>query len=75
MQEELEELDKTDKVSAALQEYVSDEHYQFNCYSMVLVLENHLYCVSLMMESVLNFNHFVRFMVTIESKADPLLPV
>jgi hypothetical protein len=39
MQEELEELDKTDKVSAALQEYVSDENYQ------LLVFENHLYCV------------------------------
>jgi ribosome assembly protein YihI (activator of Der GTPase) len=42
MQEELEELDKTDKVSAALQEYVSEKLRQLDYYSMVLVLEKHV---------------------------------
>lgn len=74
MQEELEELEKADKVSSALQEYVSPAEEMWLsrafCYS-AYDLKAIFMCL-LEIDCVV---YVARFLTAMERKADPLLPV
>ena len=75
MQEELEELEKADKVSSSLQEYVSPAEEM--CLSRVFCygaydLKAIFMCLLLEIDCVVCV---ARFLTAMERKADPLLPV